>query len=106
MWTNLLSNAVKFASPDRALEITVTGSVESDRLVYSVKDNGVGFDMQYVDKLFGLFEQLHGPAEFAGTGVGLTIVKRIVERHGGEVWAEGKVDEGATFCFSLPSVAE
>jgi two-component system, chemotaxis family, sensor kinase Cph1 len=102
VWTNLIANAVKFASPDRALQINVTGSVEKNRAVYKLQDNGVGFDMAYEDKLFGLFQSLHAPGGFAGTGVGLAIVKRAVERHGGEVWAEGKVGEGATFFFALP----
>ncbi|HEX8964698.1 MAG TPA: ATP-binding protein [Rhodocyclaceae bacterium] len=100
---NLISNAIKFSAPrDRAV-IEIAGTAGGGESVYSVRDNGVGFDMQYADKLFGVFQRLHGAAEFPGTGIGLAIVKRIVERHGGRVWAESRPGEGAAMHFTLPS---
>ncbi|MFZ5907421.1 MAG: PAS domain S-box protein [Nitrospirota bacterium] len=102
VWMNLIGNAIKFSSQRGRAVISVTGREGEDSLIYCVKDNGAGFDMRYRDKLFGVFQRLHSEREFEGTGVGLAIVKRIVQRHGGEVWAEGIVDEGAEFCFSLP----
>lgn len=101
VWFNLLENAVKFATPKPAARIEVGGTAGDGEIVYYVRDNGVGFDMRHADRLFGAFQRLHGE-EFFGTGVGLAIVKRIVERHGGRVWAEGTPGEGATFCFALP----
>jgi PAS domain S-box-containing protein len=102
IFTNLLDNAIKYTGPIANAIIEVEGHVENGEAVFSVRDNGVGFDMRFVGKLFGVFQRLHRPSEFAGTGIGLSIVKRIVTRHGGRVWAEGKLNHGTTVGFSLP----
>ncbi len=102
VYANLLSNAVKFTKHRDPALIETGGYVEGNENVYYIKDNGVGFEMEYYDKLFGIFQRLHKPEEFEGTGVGLATVERIVQRHGGRAWAEGKVNEGATFYFTLP----
>lgn len=101
--TNLLSNAVKFTQPRPLAVIEVGGEIKGDQVLYYVKDNGVGFDMQYVDKLFQVFERVHPVGQFEGSGTGLAMVRRIVGRHGGRVWAEGQVDVGATISFTLPA---
>src|SRR5699024_9526543 len=97
-----LSNAVKYSSRVDVPLIQVSGSIEGAEAVYSVRDNGAGFDMTHYGKLFQVFERLHSDQEFEGTGVGLATVSRVVKRHGGRVWAEGKMGEGAVFYFALP----
>jgi light-regulated signal transduction histidine kinase (bacteriophytochrome) len=103
VWYNLITNAVKYSSKKQHPEIEITSYKTENETVFSIKDNGVGFDMKFADKLFGAFQRLHSEREFKGTGIGLALVQRIINRHGGSVWAEAKVDEGATFSFSLPA---
>lgn len=101
--TNMISNAIKYSRKKNQSVIEIGSYKDSDDHVYYIKDNGAGFDMAYYDKLFGVFQRLHSSSEFEGTGVGLAIVQRIVAKHAGKVWAEGKVGEGATFYVSLPN---
>ena len=102
VWANLISNAIKYTSKTVQPRIEISGCEVGSENQYSVRDNGVGFNMEYVEKLFGVFQRLHRADEFRGTGVGLAIVHRVVTRHGGRVWAEGRVDQGAVFSFALP----
>lgn len=101
VYVNLISNAIKYSSKKDKPEIKIGALEKNEEIIYYVEDNGAGFNMDYQDKLFGVFQRLHGAQEFEGIGIGLAIVKRIVNRHGGEIWAEGKVNKGATFYFTL-----
>jgi light-regulated signal transduction histidine kinase (bacteriophytochrome) len=101
---NLFSNAVKFTKNKKQGVIEMSSYKDTGKTVYCIKDNGAGFDMAHYDKLFGVFQRLHSSEEYEGTGIGLAIVQRIVSRHGGRVWADGEVDKGATFFFTLNSI--
>jgi PAS domain S-box-containing protein len=104
VWANLISNAVKYSSKRAHPMIQVSGHRLGDEVIYTVRDNGAGFDMAYYDRLFEVFQRVHHSREFEGSGIGLAIVDRIVARHGGRVWAESKIDQGARFHFALPAV--
>ncbi|MEI9920622.1 MAG: CHASE3 domain-containing protein [Bacteroidota bacterium] len=102
VWYNLISNALKYSGKTKNPAVEIGSFLRNNDVCYYVKDNGVGFDMAYVEKLFGIFQRLHKQDEFEGTGVGLALIKRIIDRHNGKVWAEGALNQGATFYFSLP----
>ena len=103
VWLNLIGNALKFTRGRELTRIEIGGNVAGpDFATYFIRDNGAGFDMQYADKMFGAFQRLHPAADFEGTGIGLALVQRIIQRHGGTIWAEGEEDHGARFAFTLP----
>jgi signal transduction histidine kinase len=105
VWSNLIGNALKYSAKRSQPHIRINGRMEAQQAIYQVQDNGAGFDMRYADKLFGVFQRLHSAEDFAGTGVGLAIVQRIIARHGGRIWAQSAPDQGACFEFSIPMTA-
>jgi len=104
VWMNLVSNAVKYTGKKEKPTIEIGALKSEDQITYYIKDNGVGFKMEYLGKLFGVFQRLHSEQEFEGTGIGLAIVQRIITKHGGKIWAEAEIDRGATFFFTLPAI--
>ena len=102
VWVNLVANALKFTRRRESALIEIGGAERASDKLYSIRDNGAGFDPSRAERLFGIFQRLHAAKDFEGTGVGLSIARRIVERHGGSIWAEGEPDRGAAFHFTLP----
>ena len=104
VWINLISNAIKYSKYKEKTTVEISAHKTANSVIYKIKDEGAGFDMEYYDKLFGVFQRLHSQDEFEGTGIGLAIVQKIVSRHNGMVWAKSKVNEGTSFYFSLPGI--
>ena len=104
VWVNLISNALKYSRNAEKAIIDIGGEIENDKIIFYIKDNGAGFDMQFADKLFGVFQRLHNASEFEGIGIGLANVNRIIMRHGGKCWASSEPGKGATFFFSIPNI--
>jgi hypothetical protein len=103
VWINLIANAIKYSRPRDPAKIEIAAAVRDREIIFQIRDNGVGFNMKYAHKLFGVFQRLHAESQFEGTGIGLANVRRIIQKHGGRTWAEGKEEAGATFFFSLPA---
>ena len=102
VWENLIGNALKYSRMEKESQIEISSRETEHEIIYAIKDNGVGFDNSYANKLFAVFQRLHPRSEFKGNGIGLANVKRIISSHGGRIWAEGEIDKGAEFYFSLP----
>ena len=105
LFQNIIGNALKFRSESRP-RVELDAKRDGDQWTFSIRDNGVGFDQRYAERVFGVFKRLHRNADIPGTGIGLAICQRIIDRHGGRIWAESKLGEGSCFYFTLPAVAE